>query len=131
MPPSSHPLPHSLRSHSGVVSQAIHSVCTSWVGVLGTGPPDCRSRALERFRAPYTLRLTFRGFGLRNGRDKKDDLRMEVERRTDGGDADTWAGVASRALEAVCESWWKLVRVCVFLVFVALALTAGGWLWVR
>ena len=30
-------------------------------------------------------------------------------------------GVASRALEAVCESWWKLARVCVFLVFVALA----------
>ena len=44
-------------------------------------------------------------------------------------DADTCAGVASRALEAVCEGWGKLARVCVFLVFVALA--GSCWWWVR
>ena len=48
-----------------------------------------------------------------------------------GGDAESWPGVASRLLDAVCESWRKLARVCVLLVFLALALTAGGWLWVR
>ena len=48
-----------------------------------------------------------------------------------GGDAESWPGVASRLLDAVCESWRKLALVCVLLVFLALALTAGGWLWVR
>jgi hypothetical protein len=48
-----------------------------------------------------------------------------------GGDAESWPGVASRALDAATEDWRKLARLCVLLTFVTLALTAGGWLWVR
>ena len=55
--------------------------------------------------------------------------KMIMMRHVDRHDADTWAGVASQALEAVCEGWGKLARVCVFLVFVALA--GSCWWWVR
>ena len=48
-----------------------------------------------------------------------------------GGDADSWPGVASRALDAATGDWRKLARLCVLLTFVTLALAAGGWLWVR
>jgi hypothetical protein len=45
----------------------------------------------------------------------------------------TWPGVASEALEAACESWGKLARVCVLLLCVAVALAAAriawSWLW--
>jgi hypothetical protein len=45
----------------------------------------------------------------------------------------TWPGVASKALEAACESWGKLARVCVLLLCVAVALAvariAWSWLW--
>jgi hypothetical protein len=43
-------------------------------------------------------------------------------------DAATWPGVASRVLEAVCESWRKLIRVCVLLLFFALVGAAWWWL---
>ena len=43
----------------------------------------------------------------------------------------TWAGVASKALEAACESWGKLARVCILLLCVAMAVAAAriAWLW--
>jgi hypothetical protein len=50
----------------------------------------------------------------------------EVVRRPDG-DAGTWPAVVSRALDAVCESWTKLIRVCVFVLCVASA-AAALWL---
>jgi hypothetical protein len=50
------------------------------------------------------------------------------------GDAQTWAGVASRLLEIATEDWEKLARVCILL----LCLTAAGlavcgvaWWWLR
>lgn len=48
-----------------------------------------------------------------------------------GGDAESWPGVASRVLDAATGDSRKLARLCVLLSFVILALTAGGWLWVR
>ncbi len=46
------------------------------------------------------------------------------------GDAVTWAGVASRAVDAACEGWGKLARVCILLVFLALvAIPGSAWWW--
>jgi hypothetical protein len=40
------------------------------------------------------------------------------------GDATTWPAVVSRALDAVCESWANLIRVCVFVLCIAAAVVA-------
>jgi hypothetical protein len=44
------------------------------------------------------------------------------------GDARTWVAVASRLLEAACEGWGKLARVCVLLLCVAAVGVAWWWL---
>jgi hypothetical protein len=47
--------------------------------------------------------------------------------KTGEGDAATWPTVVSRALDAVCESWTNLFRVCVLVLCVAAA-AVGLWL---
>jgi hypothetical protein len=48
------------------------------------------------------------------------------------GDAQTWAGVASRLLEIASGDWEKLARICVLLLFLAiagLAISGAAWWW--
>lgn len=53
----------------------------------------------------------------------------EAARAARVGDAVTWVGLASRALDAACESWGKLARLCVLALCLAVGCGAVGALW--
>lgn len=74
------------------------------------------------FPEPAPMQTELPGEGV--GGSDDDDAAAEA------GDAVTWAGVASRAVDAACEGWGKLARVCILLVFLALvAIPGSAWWW--
>src|ERR1700683_5837946 len=58
---------------------------------------------------------------------RQSEVGADVEKQA-SSDATTWAGVASRALEIISESWTKMVVLCIFLLCIAAVGIVWWWL---